>query len=267
MNGRSSLAVQESSQVRTVCYDIETAPNRSWTWGKYQQDVLRFDQEWYILCFAYRFLDDDEATVVSLPDFKKAYKEDPTNDYYVVKKLHEIFSEASIVIGHNSNSFDNKKSNARFLVHGFEPPRPYQSIDTCLTARRFFNFNSNRLGDLGETLGLGSKAETGGFGLWLSCMAGDKAAWRTMTAYCGQDVDLLHAIYLRLRPWIDGHPNVAFLNGDMDACPKCGAKDSMSRQGYKYNRTTTRQQWKCSACGGWSSSRVSEKVPQPSLVN
>lgn len=255
---------------RTLLYDIEVAPNLGWTWSKRETDVLAFVNEWYILCFSYMFLDeDDEPHVVALPDFRKQYKEDPTNDYKVVEKLHQLLSAADIVVGHNSNSYDNRRVNARLLIHNFDPPKPYKQVDTCLVARRYFSMTSNRLGDLGETLGLGSKEETGGFALWLKVMAGEKSAWDKMRSYNAQDVVLLRDIYLRLRPWIVGHPNVntGDEDGDLDACPRCGS-DNLTKQGMKINKTSRCQQYKCGDCGGWCSSRISEKdAPKPSLVN
>ena len=213
------------AQVRILAYDIEVSPNTGYTWRVREQDVLKVIEPWYILCFAYTWVgEEDEVHVVALPDFRKQYKQDPTNDYQVVKKLHELFEAADIVVGHNSQSYDNRRANARFAVHNIPPPRPYKSIDTCLVARKYFDFNSNKLGDLGETLGCGSKAETGGFNLWVRAMAGQKAAWDTFRQYCMQDVVLLRAIYLKLRPWIDGHPNVSFLNGTLENCPKCGCR-------------------------------------------
>lgn len=251
---------------RTLLYDIETAPNIAYVWGKYDQNVLEYEQEWYILCFAYRWLDEDETHVVTQFDFKKDFKADPADDYRVVEKLWDLFDEADIIVAHNGNSFDQKKSAARFLYHGFDPPSPYRQIDTCREARKHFNFNSNKLGDLGTTLGIGHKEDTGGFRTWLSCMNGSKDAWQTMATYNLGDVDLLLAVYLRLRPWIQNHPNVTMYDGDLDSCPRCG-EDAMTKQGLKRNKTTTVQQYRCSACGGWASSRVAEKVTPPPLIN
>jgi len=258
--------VVEGSQARILLFDIETAPNLAFVWGKYEQNVLAYESEWYILCFAYRWLGSEETSVIALPDFKVDYKADASNDYKVVEKLHALFCEADVVIGHNSNSFDNRKTNARFLFHGFDPPTPYKEVDTCLVARKYFSFNSNKLGDLGETLGVGSKAETGGFGLWLGCLNGDKNSWEKMKSYNAQDVTLLEKVYLRLRPWINGHPNVAVLEGNLDCCPKCGA-DTMMKRGFGHNRVTTFQRYQCTTCGGWSSSRIAEKIDKPLLIN
>ena len=191
--------VARNSQARTLLYDIETAPNIAYVWGKYDQNVLEYQQEWYILCFAYRWLDEDKTHVVTQFQFRKEFKADPSDDFRVVKKLHSLFDEADIIVAHNGNSFDQKKSAARFLCHGFDPPSSYRQIDTCREARKHFNFNSNKLGDLGNTLGIGAKAETGGFKTWLACMNGDKAAWQKMGEYNIKDVDLLHEVYLRIR--------------------------------------------------------------------
>ena len=101
---------------RTLLYDIETSPNLAWVWGKYQQDVLSFEEEWHILCFAYKWLDEDEAHVVAMPDFRKDYKADPSDDFRVVEQLYALFDEADIIVAHNGNSFDQKKSAAPIPV-------------------------------------------------------------------------------------------------------------------------------------------------------
>ena len=143
------MTTQTSSKAKILLYDIETAPNLVHTWGVYEQTALEVVRPWYILCFAYKWLDEKQTHVVSLPDYEKQYKKDPENDYEVVKRLHELFNEADIVIAHNGNNFDQKKVHARFLVHGFDPPINYKQIDTLKEARKHFRFDSNRLNDLG----------------------------------------------------------------------------------------------------------------------
>lgn len=250
---------------RTLIWDIETSPGLGFVWGKYDQNVLAFEQEWYLLSIAWKWLGEKKIHVVGLPDFDR-YATDPTNDYDLAATAHGLFDAADVVIAHNGIAFDTKKAQARMLIHGFSPPSPFKEVDTLRAARKRFAFTSNRLDDLCKALGIGQKRDTGGFNTWLGCINGDLDAWARMKKYNKHDVRILEQLYLRLRPWIDGHPNIAMLDGNMDSCPKCGA-DAMSRQGFKFNRTTTVQQWKCRACGGWASSRTSKKVPQPSLVN
>lgn len=251
---------------RYLLYDIESAPNLAYVWGKWDQDVVAFEREWFVLCFAYQWLDEGVTRVVALPDFKRAYRKDPYNDYHVLAELHKLFNEADAVIGHNSQRFDNRKVNARWLYHGFDPPSPFRSVDTCQIAKRQFGFTSNKLGELCEHLGIGAKEDTHGFQTWLGCMMGDQESWDRMTKYNIQDVELLRELFLRLRPWADGLPNMALLTGELDNCPRCGSTD-LTRQGYKYNRTSTMQQYRCGSCGGWCSSRLSERGEKPSLVS
>lgn len=245
---------------RVLIYDIETSPNLGYIWGKWQQDVIKYDKEWHMLCFAYKWLGEKETHVVALPDFEKAYAADKENDFYVVAALWRLFNEADVVIAHNGDSFDQKKAQARMLVHDLGPVVPYKQIDTKKVARRYFNFNSNKLEDLGNILGLGHKKQTGGFDLWMGCMAGDQKAWNKMKAYNKQDVVLLEKIYLRMRPWMQGHPAMNLAVGQQMACPKCG-KGPMQRRGFQHTtNSNSYQRYQCQACGGWSRDRTPEKV-------
>lgn len=251
--------------MRTLIYDIETSPNLGYVWGKWQQDVIEYKEEWHILCFAYKWLGQPNTHVIALPDFPR-YKTDPTNDFEVVRTLHELFSEADVVVAHNGNSFDQKKAQARMLVHGMSPPEPYKQIDTKLVARRYFNFNSNKLDDLGIALGEGQKLETGGFTTWLGCMAGEKKSWAKMKKYNKQDVVLLEKIYLRMRPWIQNHPGANVVDEKIEGCPKCGKGPLISR-GYAHTNTSVYQRFRCSNCGGWSRQRKQENKTKVRFVN
>lgn len=246
---------------KVLIYDIETTPNLAYVWGKYQQDVIAYDSEWHMLCFAYKWLGEKNVHVVALPDFKR-YTKDPNNDIDVIKRLHELFNEADVVIAHNGDSFDQKKSNARFITHGLTPPNPYRQIDTLKVARKYFKFNSNKLDDLGEMLQVGKKMKTGGFDLWLGCMKGDPRAWSRMKMYNKQDVILLEKIYHKVLPWIDSHPAVNLMEDNMDMCPKCGGGPLVSRGKYKFAKLTKTERYQCENCGGWSLGRRPQAVPE-----
>jgi hypothetical protein len=244
---------------RILIYDIETTPSLGYVWGKYQQDVLKFTEEWYIMCFAYKWLGEKQTHVIAQPDFK-LYKKDKQSDYEVVKKLWELFNEADAVVAHNGNSFDQKKSQARMIVHGFDPPIPYKQVDTKLVARRNFNFNSNKLDDLGTYFKLGNKVQTGGFDLWLGCMAGDKKCWDKMKRYNKQDVVLLEKIYLKMNPWDKQALPLNVMEGLPNSCPKCASEKGF-RKNYRYNHVKSGawyQYWQCKACSGSVKSRVPE---------
>jgi predicted PolB exonuclease-like 3'-5' exonuclease len=240
--------------VRILLFDIETIPNLAYVWGKYEQDVVEFTREWYILCFAYKWLEEKKVTTHAIWDFR-TYKKDKENDKELCRKLWELFDQADIIIAHNGNTFDIKKANARFLVHNLPAPSPYKSIDTKLVAKRYFNFNGNSLNDLGQTLKLGKKIQTGGFELWKGCMFGDKNAWKKMIKYNKHDVLLLEKVYLKMKSWMDNHPNIGLLNGDKRACPNCGS-NNVKKRGFNYSRITSYQRYYCKTCGAWSRGEI-----------
>lgn len=232
--------------MRILAYDIETAPNTSYTWGKYEQNVLSFVQESYMLCYAYKWLDEKTTHVIGLPDFP-TYKKDPTDDKALTTSLWELFNEADIIIAHNGDAFDIKYSNGRFLYHKLVPPTTYRTIDTLKIARRRFKLNSNKLNDLGEVLNVGKKVETGGFQLWLDCMAGCPKAWKKMKRYNKQDVDLLIEVYERLKPWVPNHPNLN-VEHDAEACSVCQS-EHLVKAGFVFTNAAKQQRWKCVDCG------------------
>lgn len=233
-------------QPKILFVDLEVSPLVSFTWGVWDQNVIKVVQEWHILCFAYKWLDGKPTKVVALPDFP-IYKKDKKNDIEVVKKLWELFDEADVIVGQNGDAFDIKKSNARFIFHGMTPPSPYKTIDTLKVARKNFKFTSNRLGELGEYLGLGKKEETGGFKLWEQCLQGDMKSWKKMSRYCKRDVDLLEAVYLRLRPWIKNVRLTIFAEG---TCPSC-MSENVQRRGYDSSNSLWYQRFRCNDCSAW----------------
>lgn len=236
-----------NSSVRTLLFDIETAPLLGYTWGKWEQNVIEFKEDWYMLCFAYKWLGERKTYVVALPDFK-SFKSHPSDDKALLKVLHGLMEEADIVVAHNGDSFDIKKMNARFIKQGFTPPSPYKQVDTKKLAKRHFKFESNKLDDLGRDLGVGRKMKHQGFDLWLKCMAGDEKAWREMKRYNKQDVILLEKIYLKLRGWAPQHPKLHFNR----ECVFCGSS-KVQRRGYIVTKSGKRVKYQCMDCGGWGS--------------
>lgn len=248
----------ENYEPRVLLYDLETGPNLAYVWGKYQQDVIRFQSEWQLLSFAYKWLGEKSV---------KAEAQDTQTEEELVAKLHSLLDEADIVIAHNGDQFDQRMANAKFIEFEMDPPSPYRSVDTKKVARRYFRFTSNKLDDLGDKLGLGRKAQTGGFDTWLGCMEGNQTAWNKMKRYNKQDVALLEKIYLRLRPWTENHPNVAVIANEPDGCPKCGS-DELQKRGTRQTNTQTYQRYQCQGCGGWCRSRHADKTKnKPNFVN
>lgn len=243
--------------MKILLFDIETTPNLGYTWQKYDQNVLAFQREWQLLSFAYKWLGEKEVHCVANRSLTTK------GDRTITKQLWKLFDEADILIAHNGDSFDVKKAKAKFIEHGLVPPSPSATIDTKKLAKNNFKFNSNSLNDLGKILGLGEKLSTGGFELWLGCMAGDEKAWAKMIRYNKQDVVLLEKVYLKLRGWARTSPIHAYVDGT--DCPKCGS-DRMKKRGFVYLTSGIYQAHQCKSCGGTSRSRKKLVFEDPSQL-
>ncbi len=227
---------------RLLLFDLETSPNIGYVWGKHEQEVIEFVEESEIISVAYKWLGKKQIKAFCLYDFNGKNKK-------LIGKLHQLFDEASIICGHNSNSFDIKVANRSFIKYGFPPPSPYKQIDTLSIARQKFRFNSNRLNDLSIYLGIGKKVDTGGFELWKKCFRdNDVKSWRLMKKYNRMDVELLEKVYLRLRPYMNTHPVVSTDNELI--CPVCGS-DHLQSRGWVYMNVFKKRRVQCQNCFKW----------------
>lgn len=251
------------TEPKILFFDIETAPNLGYVWGKWEQNVIDYTNEWYVLCYSAKWLGGKNITN-GLPDYP-GYKPGSQNDKKIVEDIWSLFNEADIIVAHNGDQFDIKKMNARFLFHKLTPPTPYKTIDTKKVAKRYFSFNSNKLDDLGQHLGLGRKVKHEGFEMWQGCMAGDMPSWRLMKKYNQQDVNLLEKVYLYFRGWISSHPILGMFSNGSVVCPKCGSSKLQAR-GFAINSTTKYRRFQCRDCGGWGRTTQNLNKDKP-LVN
>jgi uncharacterized protein YprB with RNaseH-like and TPR domain len=191
------------------------------------------------------------------------------DDKPLLKKLWAVLDSADIIVAQNGREFDLKKINARMTMYGMRPYSPVRVIDTMLSARRHFGFTSNRLAWLSKHLTDTPKSthkQFPGFELWLECLKDSPKAWREMRKYNAQDVIATEALYLRLRPWIEGHPNVVtYSDSEEIACPKCGSTELISN-GLRTNQTGRYRRFQCQGCGGWAFERAAASGRRPTLL-
>lgn len=233
---------------KIIVFDIETAPGLGWAWEQYDTNIIKFKQPWFMLSFAWKYLGDDVIQTRSLPDYK-GYSKNKTNDKHLVTDLWNIFNEADILVAHNGDAFDIKKSNARFAKHDLPPYSPIKSIDTYKIAKKHFKFDSVSLASLAQFLEIGEKIPNLGFKTWEGCIEGDEASWELMKRYNARDVEIGEKVYYKLRPWASAHPNIA-LYTDHDGCPNCGGTH-IQRRGIEHLKTRSYQRLKCQDCGRW----------------
>jgi hypothetical protein len=228
----------------------------------WEQNVIDFKKDWYMLSFSVKWAGARSVHTHALPDYP-LYKRDKENDRALVKDFWRVLNEADVVIAHNGDAFDLKKGNTRFVQHGLRPPAPFRSIDTLKIARRYFKFDSNKLNDLGRSLRVGRKLPHTGKHLWFGCMAGHPQSWKTMKRYNARDVLLLERVYLKLRPWAQGHPD-ARLYHDRDGCPTCQS-NNVQRRGVAVSKALRYHRFQCLECGFWFRGNVikrSHEAPQ-----
>lgn len=237
-----------------ILLDIETSPITAYTWATFDTNVIKVLEPSKILSCSWKELNSDTIYVKTIADYPQ-YQPGKVEDLHLVTDVWKVLDEADIVIAHHGDAFDIKKLNARFVMHGLSAPSFYETVDTKKVASRYFKFDSNSLNSLGVYLNEGKKYENGGFDLWVRCIAGDKEAWEKMKDYNKQDVLLLERIYLRLRPFMDNHPNLNVIT-DSDksdlACTTC-LSTNLTKRGFSITRSSRKQRYQCGDCGSWSS--------------
>lgn len=239
---------------KVLLVDIETAPITAYVWSLWKQNVglNQIKEEWNILSYCAKWLGDPRII------YEDA-RNDPADDEHLVRALWSLLDEADIIIAQNGKRFDVPKIQARFVLLGLPPTSPFKVIDTLLMARQQFNFTSNKLAWLTDKLCTDNKksehAKFPGFALWSECLKGNPEAWDEMREYNIPDVTSMEELYLILRPWYVGHPNVAIYNdSDEPACPKC-ASTNIKQDGWTFTQAGKYERIHCGNCGGWSRGR------------
>lgn len=255
---------------KVLLFDIETSPLSAYV---FQKSVWRTNvtadqviSEWFMLTWSAKWLYTDDVISARLTG-NEAIKED---DSRIVGDLWKLLDEADIVIAHNGDGFDIPNMNTRFVVLGFPPPSPYQTIDTMLVARKQFGFTHNSLNALAKIFGFDAKKDTD-FDLWKSCVAGDEESLRYMQEYNIGDTYLLEKIYLKLRPWIRNHPNIGlYVDSRESLCPNCGSSNlTWLPDKFHYTGVSKFPLFVCK-CGAYGRSRtsiVSKEVKKDLVVS
>lgn len=247
-----------------VTLDIETAPLESYHWGIWEQNIgiNQINAEWTILSFSAKWLGEKSVEYMDTGGRGKGKVRD---DLVLLQRLWVILNEADIVVAQNGKAFDIKKINTRLLLSGFKPYSPIKVVDTKLVAKKHFSFTSNRLDWMSEHL-TQTKKETHklfpGFELWEECLKDNPKAWAEMKRYNIIDTVATEELYLKLRPWIDMHPNVKIYS-EMEemGCPKCGS-NNIQKRGKSYTQTGEYHRFQCTDCGGWARSRYTTNTTE-----
>ena len=175
----------------------------------------------------------------------------------MLRRAWDAYDQADIIVGHNVAAFDTKHLNTGWRDLGLTPPSPFKCVDTLTQARRVFGDESKQLVALTSRLGIATKTDKYDSAVAKAALAGDKKAQRKLAAYNKGDIIASEELYLRILPWIQGHPNVNLYSVDEDTenCPKCNVPNTLQRRGYAYTPLGKYAQFACmtdkGGCGSW----------------
>lgn len=240
------MATSAKDGLKVLLYDTESFPNIGYTWGAYDQNVIKIARARMVCSVAWQWYPAKETRVLALCDLPGYSPEKPDNKA-LIKMFGKVISEADVVVGHNVDEFDNPMVNTDLIKHGEIAPPRHRTIDTLKLLRTRFRFNSNKLDDVCQELGIGKKVPHEGFGLWERCMKGDLKAWAKMKQYNRHDVDpLLRGLYERLRSWYRNHPNLS-LAEPRPCCPFC-KHPVLSSDGWRHTQAQSYRRMICQKC-------------------
>jgi hypothetical protein len=247
--------------------DIETAPETAYIWRRFKETVgqTQIKTPGYLLCMSWAWANTKPQTA-SIYQNRSWKRGNRCDDKAVVLAAHKLLCEADIVVGHNLRSFDIGTLNARFLAYKLPPPTPYKVCDTIETLKKRFHLPSNSLESASHYFSIKVKDKQP-FTLWRDCMSGVPVAWKRLTTYCENDVEVVRQLYYKLIPWTDQHPNMGLYESDGSKiiCPKCGS-DKLHGRGKQLTNAHTYQRFQCQNCKGWSRSRLPLKIDRSHIL-
>jgi len=225
---------------KILLLDIEWKPTKAYVWQPWQENITpeKIIEHGGLLCVGLKWFGEKEVHLFSEWDL---------GHVEMVRRTHEMLSEAEAVVTYNGDKYDLRKLEGEFLLAGLPPPPPPTSIDVLKVVRKF-GFFMNRLGFVAPFIGLGRKLEHEGMALWVKVDRGDEKAQKKMAKYCIQDVVLLEKLYKRIKPYIRNHPRTSKTTGH--SCGACGSVKLQSR-GLRYTKMFSIQRIQCQSCGSW----------------
>jgi len=230
--------------------DIETKATivSSWSLWNVNISINQIIKHGTVICWAAKWHGEDGVIFDS--EWKSSHQK-------MIKHMWKLLDEADCVCHFNGVAFDMKELNRQFILQNLPPPSPYKQIDLHRVVKKNFRFISNKLDNVSQELGIGSKLKHSGMHLWNDVEKKDKEAQSLMQQYNEQDTLLLEKLYNRLLPWLGGFINHNTYASSM-VCPTCGSSH-LNKRGYQKTHTQTYQRWRCMTCHAWCRSVKSEK--------
>lgn len=247
--------MKKTNGPRILLIDIETSTLTVTTWGIRDQyiNVPQIKTDWHLLSYAAKWLNEPKMFYRDQRGLKKV-----SDDRQLLKDLWKLLDECDILVTQNGVSFDHRKINARFAIHGMTPPSPFRHIDTFRMGRKHFAFTSHKLeymtGILNKKYKKLKHSKYPGQELWDEVMKDNLDAWKVMEKYNKYDVLSLEELYLTIRAW-DTSIDINTYRADNDIMCNCGSKE-FHKRGFFHTNTGKYQRYTCTKCGAHTRSKT-----------
>lgn len=238
-----------TSGLKVLAFDIETSPSMVYTFSLFKPYLSpeHIIEPSRMICWSAQWANHPDPSQHGgrTVQFQSEYH---SSRQQMLQELHDLISEADVVITYNGKKFDWPWIVGEFIAEGFPPLPPVQHIDLYQVIRRNSRFLSNKLDYVAGRLLDKRKVPHQGLELWKGCLAGDEKSWKVMRRYAKQDTALLPKLWNLVRPFTRGANAVHA--GIPDGCPSCGSVERQSR-GYYRTKASVYKRYRCKDCGHW----------------
>jgi uncharacterized protein YprB with RNaseH-like and TPR domain len=181
---------------KVLILDIETQALTVKTWGLFDQNIglNQVLSDGGVLCWSAKWIG-EKAT------FFSGTGGNPKKEKAIIKQIWKLMDEADIVLGQNSNRFDIKKLNAKFLEYELGSPSAYKKLDTLTISKRHFSFISHKLEYMTAKFCKIRKlihSKFPGYSLWSEYEKGNKKALIEMEKYNETDILSTEELFVKL---------------------------------------------------------------------
>lgn len=235
---------------RILFYDIETTPLKAYVWRLGKQVVGHHQLSSGatindIICLAYCWNDGKPAKVIGW-----GFEEQDSTP--IIEKFDELASQADIVIGKNSDRFDNKHMNTRRLLAGLpcNPEWTKYTDDLEKQIRKHFALPSYALDYFSKLIGIGGKIKME-LNDWIDIVEKrDEKAYKKMMKYNKKDTEDTRAIWEYCEKHITPKYHVQSQKG-VFTCKQCGSED-LIKYGTRRQGKNSYQQFWCHGCDSYA---------------
>ena len=210
---------------KVLVYDIETSRVKAKLWGTGKQYVghNNLKSETKIISIAWKWIGEDKVHSVHW-----GVKEQ--DDKICLEKFLPEFNKASIIVGQNHKSFDNKIVKARAAKHRMFVNNFTTDVDIMRLAKSSFRLPSYSMAYMSKYFGLTLKQSHEGIHMWDMIEDGNlserKEYLKKMIDYNVGDIITTEELYMTLRPYFKHVTHLGVRDGLQKwVCPNSGNED------------------------------------------